>query len=97
MKKLLEKVDNKYVRLIAFIIVVINASLDMFNIQALPFSNTEIVSGISVVGIVVIGAWNFWKNNSFTEMAKQSDNWLSGMKKQLKANRKKFKKDDANG
>lgn len=94
MKEKLKRIDNKYVRVVALAIVVINASLQMFDINALPFSSDQIVAGVSIVGIVVVSTWNFWKNNSFTDMAKQADRYLSGMKKDIKKQKKALKKGD---
>lgn len=90
MKDKLKKIDNKYVRLIALIIVVLNGSLQFFNIDFLPFSSEEITKGVSIAGIVIVTTWNFWKNNSFTEAAQQSDRWLHIMKKRIKREKKMF-------
>ena len=90
MKKLLKKIDNKYVRLVAFIIVIGNASMEMAGYELLPFSNEQIVMGVSIVGIVIVGFWNYWKNNSFTEMAKQSDRWLESTREDVHEQKNKF-------
>lgn len=94
MRNKLKSINNKYVRLIALIVVTVNASLQMMDLNALPFSSSQLVYGVSIVGIIIVGAWNFWKNNSFSDMAKQADRYLEGMKKDIKKQKKEFKKGD---
>lgn len=91
MRNLLKKIDNKYVRLTAFILIIVNDALHMLDIQNLPFTGNEIAEGVSIAGTIIIGGWIYWKNNSYTEMAKNADEWLEKMKKRVKNEKKKFK------
>lgn len=84
MKEQLKKIDNKYIRLAVFIIVAINSSAMIMDVQILPFSNEEIVQGLSVVALVGSELWNHWKNNSYTMPAKEADAYIKSRKKELK-------------
>lgn len=79
---MLDKINNKYVRLIALIVVAINSGAMIMGYQLLPFNNEEIVAGISIVAMVATELWNHWKNNSYTPQAKQAD-------EQIRLNKKK--------
>lgn len=92
-KILLNKVNNKWVRLVALIVVVLNGGFKMFGVELLPFDNEEIVSGISFASIVVVGAWSFWKDNPFSEWGKKSNNYMNAIKKNIKEQREAFKQD----
>ncbi|MFD1066706.1 phage holin [Oceanobacillus locisalsi] len=88
MKEKLKKIDNKWVRLIVFVIVAVNSGFMMAGYELLPFDNDQIVVGLSVVAMVVSELWNHWKNNSYTNSAKVAD----GMLRDDKQNKKlKFK------
>lgn len=82
MKEQFKKIDNKYVRLFALIVVAINSGAMMLGYELLPFSNEDIVAGLSIAAMVVVELWNHWKNNSYTTAAKQAD-------EQMKLNKKK--------
>lgn len=83
MKKLLKNIDNKYIRLVAFIAAMANAAAQMMGYDVLPFDSNEIILAVSIGGIVITGAWVYWKNNSFTDMAKNADKWLESMKEEV--------------
>ena len=80
MKEQLKKIDNKWVRLIALIVVATNSSAMILGVDLLPYSNEEIVTGISLVAMYGVELWNHWKNNSYTDEAKQADSYLNGIK-----------------
>ncbi|WP_208585755.1 phage holin [Gracilibacillus suaedae] len=80
MKEKLKKINNKWVRLIAWLVVSVNSSAMIMGYELLPFSNGEIVNGISIVAMLGTEAWNHWKNNSYTKKAKIADNHLEAMK-----------------
>jgi len=84
MKDIFSKIDNKYVRLVALIIVAINSAAMMMGYKLLPFSDEEIVTGISIIAMVVTELWNHWKNNSYTRAAKEADKQLKKAKKEAK-------------
>jgi len=73
MKEKLNKINNKWIRLSVFIIVAINSAFMMIGDPILPFENEEIVAGLSVFAMVLSELWNHWKNNSYTQKAKEGD------------------------
>lgn len=84
MKEVLKKVDNKWVRLIILIVVFINTAGMMLGYQLLPFENEEIATGISIAALALSEIWNHWKNNSYTQPAKEADAYLKARKEKLK-------------
>lgn len=82
------KINNKWVRLIIFIIVAINSGAMILGYKIIPFENEEIVGGLSVVALVISEVWNHWKNNSYTTEAKEADDFLED----LKSAKKDYKK-----
>lgn len=80
MKKALKKIDNKWVRLTVMVIVGINTIAVMLGYNLLPFSNEQIITGLSVAALIVSEVWNHWKNNSWSDKAKQADNYLESIK-----------------
>lgn len=84
MTNFLNKINNKWVRLIVLIVVFINTSGMIFGRQFLPFDNEEIAAGISVVALVINEVWNHWKNNSYTQSAKEADVYLKSKKESSK-------------
>lgn len=84
MKEKLEKINNKWVRLIVFVIVSVNSSFMIAGYQILPFDDEQIVSGLSIVALVASEVWNHWKNNSYTQEAKEADTYMKSRKLKLK-------------
>lgn len=84
MKETLQKVNNKWVRLIAWILVFVNTSGLILGYQLLPFDNEELVEIVSVVALFVVELWNHWKNNSYTKPAIEADAYLKARKEKLK-------------
>ena len=85
MKEVLKKVDNKWVRLVILIVVFINTAGMILGYQLLPFENEEIATGISIVALALSEIWNHWKNNSYTDEAKEADIYMSELKEQRKS------------
>ncbi len=80
MKEALNKINNKWVRLIALFVVFINTSGLIMGYQLLPFDNEQLVNIISLVALFLTEIWNHWKNNSYTHKAKKADEYLLKMK-----------------
>lgn len=76
----MEKVNNKWVRLIVLIVVAINSGAMILGYQLLPFSNEEVSAGVSVVALILSELWNHWKNNSYTDEAQIADRQLKRLK-----------------
>lgn len=83
MKEKLQKINNKWVRLVAWILVAINTGSMILGYEILPFSNEELVTGISLVALYGVEAWNHWKNNSYSKPAQEADTYLESRKKKL--------------
>lgn len=81
----IKKINNKWVRLITMIIVAVNSSAMIFGYQLIPYSNEEIVAGISVVALIASEIWNHWKNNSYTDEAKEADIYMEELKERRDA------------
>lgn len=86
-KEIMDKINNKWVRLIILIVVFINTAGMMLGYQLLPFENEEIATGLSIAALALSEIWNHWKNNSYTEAAKEADMFLKARKKKLKENK----------
>jgi len=89
MKEKLNRINNKWVRLVVFIIVAINSGAMIMGYQLLPFNNDEIVAGLSVFAMVISEIWNHWKNNSYTNDAKEADKIMESKKRKRKKNKRK--------
>lgn len=83
-KNTLSKINNGWVRLAVFIIVMINTGATMMGFELLPFSDQQIVSGLSVAAMVISEVWNHYKNNDYSKEAKHATNYLRSMKEQNK-------------
>lgn len=83
-KVIFDKINNKWVRLIAWILVFVNTSGLILGYQLLPFDNEELVEIVSVVALFVVELWNHWKNNSYTDEAREADIYMSELKKRRK-------------
>ncbi len=80
MKEQLKKIDNKWVRLAVLIVVFVNTGFTTVGTPLLPFSNEEIVVGLTFAADAAAMTWAYWKNNSFTFAAKVADDHLKQMK-----------------
>lgn len=83
-KVIFDKINNKWVRLIAWILVFVNTSGLILGYQLLPFDNEELVEIVSVVALFVVELWNHWKNNSYTDEAREADIYMSELKERRK-------------
>lgn len=90
MKEALQKVNNKWVRLAILTVVFINTSGMILGHQLLPFDNEEIAAGLSIVALILSEIWNHWKNNSYTQPAKEADVFLESQKKKLKESKERY-------
>lgn len=84
LKEMLKKINNKYVRLVALILVAVNSGAMMMGYQILPFSNEEIVAGVSIASMVAIEIWNHYKNNNYSPAAKEAQKVIDNLKAENK-------------
>lgn len=70
------------IRTVLLLVAIINAVLQIFGKETLPFTDEEISEAISVLFLVAttISAW--WKNNSFTKNAIKADEYKSNLDKE---------------
>lgn len=70
------------IRTVLLLFAIINAVLQIFGKETLPFTDEEISEAISVLFLVAttISAW--WKNNSFTKNAIKADEYKSHLDKE---------------
>ncbi|WP_416149515.1 phage holin [Salipaludibacillus sp. HK11] len=80
MKEKVKQIDNKWVRLVVMILVAGNAIAMMFGVELLPFNDDQIIAGVSASALVVSEMWNHWRNNSYSEEAKEADLYLETVK-----------------
>lgn len=67
--------------LIGFALIVINAVLTHFNINPLPFSETEAFNYLSDFATVFMTLYATWRNNSLTPNAQTADKVLDALNK----------------
>lgn len=84
MKEAIKTIDNKWVRLVVLVVVFINSASVMLGKPILPFDNEQIVVGTSIVAMVITEIWNHWKNNSYTNEAREADVYMSKLKERRK-------------
>lgn len=76
-----QKVENgTIIRTIVNIVAMVNLGLTIAGKNPLPYSETEIYTGLSVVAEVCTNLWTWWKNNSFTKAAIRADGYLKQIK-----------------
>ena len=76
-----QKVENgTIIRTIVNIVAMVNLGLTIAGKNPLPYSETEIYTGLSVVVEVCTNLWTWWKNNSFTKAAIRADGYLKQIK-----------------
>ena len=69
------------VRLIVSIVAVINSSCAMAGQPILDLGEDQITSVVNVVVLVAAWVWGFWKNNNFTQAAKDAQKLLNEEKR----------------
>ena len=56
-------------RLVALVILMLNQTLITLGYNPLPFSDEQIYEAVSIVAVVGVTLWNWWKNNNVTDVA----------------------------
>lgn len=73
------------VRLIVSIVAVINAILVIAGKNEIAIADNVLYEVASIIAVIVIWIWGFWKNNSFTKEAKKADEYMHELKGERKA------------
>lgn len=65
-----------WVRTIALGVTMLNQLLVSFHRNPLPWSDTDVYTYLSLTATVLVSAWTYWKNNSWTPAAIKADEVL---------------------
>ena len=52
--------------ILILLLALVNATLQMFGINALPIQNEEVANIVSTIFLIVTALWNTWKNRNIT-------------------------------
>ena len=69
-----------WVRVVLFLLGVVNYFLTAFGIDIIKFDNEQIAQLVNAVYIAVTGFYTLWKNNNFTAEAQEAQQYLDDMK-----------------
>lgn len=83
----IKKIDNGWLRFAVMILAGINSGAMMMDIKLLPFDNETVVTGLSIGAMILSEVWNHWKNNDWTETAKQATKWMNSQKNVFKGDK----------
>lgn len=75
---------NQLVRVIVMFIVMINSILLMNGIDILPYTDEQINVAISSVALVVSEIINHYKNNDYSDEAKEGTEYMHELKEEKK-------------
>jgi SPP1 family holin len=67
-------------RTVVLIVALINQVLTMSGYNPLPWSETEVYEGITLILTVASSLYAWWKNNSFTKAAITADEYMKELK-----------------
>ncbi len=67
--------------IIILLVALINAVLQMFNINILPIENEEITNIVSTVFLIATTLWNTWKNRNLTTAAQEMQQITDAVKR----------------
>ena len=60
--------------ILILLLALINATLQMFGINALPIKNEEVTNIVSTVFLIATALWNTWKNRNITTASQVAQN-----------------------
>jgi SPP1 family holin len=69
-------------RTIILALVLINAVLKMLGMTPIELDDNVIYEAVTVISMIVVPIWTWWKNNSFTIEAKKADEILKIMREE---------------
>lgn len=69
-----------WVRVVLFLLGVVNYFLAAFGIDIIKFDNEQITQLVNAVYIAITGFYTLWKNNNFTAEAQEAQQYLDDMK-----------------
>ena len=66
--------------ILILLLALINATLQMFGINALPIENDEVTNIVSTVFLIATALWNTWKNRNITTASQVAQNITDSIK-----------------
>ena len=66
--------------ILILLLALINATLQMFGINALPIENEEVTNIVSTVFLIATALWNTWKNRNITTASQIAQNITDSIK-----------------
>ena len=73
---------DTWARTICLLVALVNQCLAILGKESLPFAENDIYQVVSLLATIITGSIAWWKNNSFTEAAKNADAILKESKKE---------------
>lgn len=68
------------IRSVVLLVSLINQGLILFEKNPLPFSDSAVYEGVSLLCTAAASIWAWWKNNSFTAAAVEADRYMKRLK-----------------
>lgn len=69
-------------RLVVSILVCINMVASMAGWNPIPYDENSVYTTVSTIATIITWAYGFWKNNNFTEAAKEGQKVIDEIKNQ---------------
>ena len=66
--------------ILILLLALVNATLQMFGINALPIQNEEVANIVSTIFLIVTALWNTWKNRNITTASQVAQNITDSIK-----------------
>ena len=66
--------------ILILLLALVNATLQMFGINALPIENEEVTNIVSTVFLIATALWNTWKNRNITTASQVAQNITDSIK-----------------
>ena len=66
--------------ILILLLALVNATLQMFGINALPIKNEEVTNIVSTVFLIVTALWNTWKNRNISTASQVAQNITDAIK-----------------
>ena len=66
--------------ILILLLALVNATLQMFGINALPIENEEVTNIVSTVFLIATALWNTWKNRNISTASQVAQNITDSIK-----------------
>lgn len=78
----MKKLDKDLIaRLIISILVLVNIVATMLGYKPIEYDESSVYPAVSIVVTIVTWAWGFWKNNNFTDAAREGQKVIDEIKR----------------